>query len=181
MNLLEVVPALDSIIGKIIQDPNQAGNLKLELEKLDVQKDIERYKVQQSWLSNKSVYVAGAIPTILWLLSVVVAFNHIIAPLLMGMGMNLPILELPSYYTDLAGTIVLGLFAKKAWDDSTIEKFGKKPKEEKAVEVKVVEKVKVPVVDESGEEPVSEIPKDDPDYYNKRYEELIKKFNKTKA
>ena len=32
MNLLEVYQ-LDSIIGKIIQDPNQAGNLKLELEK----------------------------------------------------------------------------------------------------------------------------------------------------
>jgi len=173
MNLLEVVPALDSIIGKIIQDPNQAGNLKLELEKLDVQKDIERYKVQQSWLSNKSVYVAGAIPTILWLLSVVVAFNHIIAPLLMGLGMNLPTLELPEYYTDLAGTIILGLFAKKAWDGSTIEKLGKKAKSEPPVTVKVIKKEEPPPVMEEEEE---HIPRDDPEYHKKRYDELLEKY-----
>ena len=166
MNILELIPALEGIIGKVIQDPNQAGNLKLELEKLDVQRDIEKYKVQQAWLSSKSAFVAGAIPTILWMVSVVIAFNHIIAPLLeWGFGSKLPILELPDYYTDLAGTIVLGLFAKKAWDGSEIQTIGKKKKEE---EVKVV--TTKPVA------PVSSIPKDDPKYHEKRWEEIQKEY-----
>ena len=46
MNLLEIVPALESIIGKVVQNPNQATELRYELEKLDVQSDIERLKVQ---------------------------------------------------------------------------------------------------------------------------------------
>lgn len=158
MNLLELIPSLEGIIGKVIQDPNQAGNLKLELEKLDVQKDIEKMKVQQAWLSNKSVYVAGAIPTILWLLSAVVAFNHILAPLLTGMGMTLPILELPKYYTDLAGTIVLGLFAKKAWDSSTITTIGKIPKMEEPIEVSTT------------------FSRDDPEYHEKRFEEILNQY-----
>ena len=173
MNLLEIVPALESIIGKVIQNPNQATELRYELEKLDVQSDIERLKVQQSWLSNHSPFVAGAIPCILWLLSAVVAFNHIIAPLLMGLGMNLPTLELPEYYTDLAGTIILGLFAKKAWDGSTIEKLGKKAKSEPPVTVKVIKKEEPPPVMEEEEE---HIPRDDPEYHAKRYDELLEKY-----
>ena len=174
MNLLEIVPALESIIGKVIQNPNQATELKYELEKLDIQQDIERLKVQQSWLSNHSPFVAGAIPCILWLLSAVVAFNHIIAPLLMGLGMNLPTLELPEYYTDLAGTIILGLFAKKAWDGSTIEKLGKKAKTEPPVTVKMIKKEEPPpAVTEEEEE---HIPRDDPEYHAKRYDELLERY-----
>ena len=172
MNLLEIVPALSDLIGQVIQNPNQATELKYELEKLDVQQDIERLKVQQSWLSNHSPFVAGAIPCILWLLSVVVAFNHIIAPLLMGLGMKLPVLELPEYYTDLAGTIILGLFAKKAWDGSTIEKLGKKAKTEPPVTVKLVKKEKAP----EPEEEEQHIPQDDPEYHSKRYDELLEKY-----
>ena len=85
---MELVPALESIIGKVIQDPNQAGNLKLELAKLDVQQEIEKYRTQGAWLSNKSPLVAGAIPCILWMVSIVIAFNHILAPLLMAAGLR---------------------------------------------------------------------------------------------
>lgn len=161
MNILEVIPALEGIIGKVIQDPNQAGNLKLELEKLDVQKDIEKMKTQQSWMNNKSVYVAGAIPTILWMVSFVIAFNHILAPILKGIGMDIPILELPNYYTDLAATIVVGLFVKKGWESAEISAIGKKPK--------VEEHPPAPVASSS-------IPKSDPQYHDKRYQELIDKY-----
>lgn len=117
---------------------------------------------------------AGAIPCILWLLSAVVAFNHILAPLLMGLGMKLPVLELPEYYTDLAGTIILGLFAKKAWDGSEITKLGKKKKEEPPVTVKVVKKEEPPPATQEEEE--EHIPRDDPEYHKKRYEELLQKY-----
>lgn len=174
MNILEIVPALESIIGKVIQNPNQATELQYELEKLDVQADIERLKVQQSWLSNHSPFVAGAIPCILWLLSAVVAFNHIVAPLLMGLGMKLPVLELPEYYTDLAGTIILGLFAKKAWDGSEITKLGKKKKEEPPVTVKLVKKQEAAAVPEEEE---NQVKKSDPEYHAKRYEEILEQYN----
>ena len=160
MNVLELIPALEGIIGKVIQDPNQAGNLKLELEKLDVQKDIEKMKTQQSWMNNKSIYVAGAIPTILWMVSIVIAFNHILAPFLKGMGWDVPILELPKYYTDLAATIVVGLFVKKGWESAEITSIGKKPKPAETP----------PTVAASA------VPKDDPEYHDKRYQELLGKY-----
>ena len=165
MNLLELVPALESIIGKVIQDPNQAGNLKLELAKLDVQQEIEKYRTQGAWLSNKSPLVAGAIPCILWMVSIVIAFNHILAPLLMAAGLRLPTLELPAYYTDLAATIVLGLFAKKAWDSSDIKIGG--------VHSPMKREDPPPM---AAKPQVSTIPRDDPEYHDKRYQELLDKY-----
>jgi len=165
MNLLEIVPALESIIGKVIQDPNQAGNLKLELAKLDVQQEIGKYRTQAAWLSNKSPLVAGAIPCILWMVSVVIFFNHILAPLLMAAGLKLPTLELPAYYTDLAATIVLGLFAKKAWDSSDINIGGfHSPKKQEDP----------PPM--AAKPQVSTIPRDDPEYHDRRYRELLDKY-----
>ncbi|NCC19080.1 MAG: hypothetical protein EOM29_09100 [Bacteroidia bacterium] len=162
MNVLELVPALESIIGKVIQDPNQAGNLKLELAKLDVQQEIEKYRTQAAWLSNKSPLVAGAIPCILWMVSVVIFFNHILAPLLMAAGLELPTLELPAYYTDLAATIVLGLFAKKAWDSSDINIGGFRSPAKKEDPAPVA---------------ASLVRKDDPEYHDKRYAELVERYS----
>ncbi|WP_448807453.1 3TM-type holin [Aminobacterium colombiense] len=155
MNVLDAIPVIGNLIDKVILNPNEANNLKLELEKLEVQRDIAKHDVQKAWLGNKSPYVAGAIPTILWMVSGVIAFNHILAPLLMAIGLNVPVLELPAYYTDLAGTIVLGLFAKKAWDSSEIKVGGYySPIKGEKVEAK------------------------DPDYYKKRYEELAAQYGK---
>lgn len=167
MNILELIPALESIIGKVVQDPNQAGNLKMELAKLDVQLEIEKHKTQAAWLSSNSWVVAGAIPCILWMVSIVIAFNHILAPLLMACGLKLPVLELPDYYTSLAGTIVLGLFAKKAWDgsDIAIGGFRSPPKAKEQPPAPPVPKVRV-----------SEVPRDDPEYHDKRYDELLKQY-----
>lgn len=155
MNVLDAIPVIGNLIDKVILNPNEANNLKLELEKLEVQREIAKHDVQKAWLSNKSPYVAGAIPTILWMVSGVIAFNHILAPLLMAIGLNVPVLELPAYYTDLAGTIVLGLFAKKAWDSSELKVGGfYSPIKGENVEAK------------------------DPDYYKKRYEELAAQYGK---
>ena len=174
MNIFEVLPALDSIIGKVIQDPNQAGNLKLELQKLDVQKEIAKYKTQAAWLSNKSPMVAGAIPCILWMVSIVIFFNHIVSPLLMAAGLSLPVLELPAYYTDLAATIVLGLFAKKAWDTSEIRVGGfHSPRREEDPPYPVVPPPAV-------EHRASAIPKDDPNYHDKRYAKLLERYGENK-
>lgn len=62
MNLLEIVPALESIIGKVIQNPNQATELKYELEKLDIQQDIERLKVQLNALRHQRLWHTAYLP-----------------------------------------------------------------------------------------------------------------------
>ena len=59
-------------------------------------------------------------------------FNHVLAPLL-GKWITIPTLDLPAWYANLAGTIVLGLFGKKAWDSTDIHWNGQtvKPAKEK--------------------------------------------------
>lgn len=84
MNLLEALPILSDIVGKVVKNPNEAEELKLELQKLEIQKEVARHGAVQAWLSNKSPFVAGAIPTILWMVSLVVLFNHILSPCLRG-------------------------------------------------------------------------------------------------
>lgn len=165
MNLLEALPILSDIVGKVVKDPNEAEELKLELQKLEIQKEIARHGAVQAWLSNKSPYVAGAIPTILWMVSLVVLFNHVVSPLFAWMsGKLVPVLELPSYYTDMAVSIIYALFIKKAWDSADINVAGvhSPRKQEDAPPERVS---------------VSSIPRDDPDYHAKRYDELIKQYD----
>lgn len=164
MNLLEALPILSDIVGKVVKNPNEAEELKLELQKLEIQKEVARHGAVQAWLSNKSPFVAGAIPTILWMVSLVVLFNHILSPLFAWIsGRGVPVLELPSYYTDMATSIVYALFIKKAWDSSDINIGGVHSPKKK--EDTPPEKVSV-----------SSIPRDDPDYHKKRYEELINQY-----
>lgn len=162
MTLLDALPVLGEIIGKVVKDPNQAEELKFELQKLEIQKEVARHGAVQGWLSNKSPYVAGAIPTILWMVSLVVFFNHIISPLFTWIsGSAVPVLELPSYYTDMAVSIIYALFLKKAWDSADINIGGiHSPKKEEDPP---------PVT-------VSKIPRDDPNYHEKRFAELLEKY-----
>lgn len=165
MNLLDALPVIGDIVGKVVKDPNQAEELKIELQKLELQKEIARHGAVSAWLSNKSPFVAGAIPTILWMVSVVVLFNHIMAPLFTWMtGRAVPVLDLPAYYTDMATSIVYALFIKKAWDSTDVNIGGvRSPR--KAEDAP-------PVVVQS----VSSIPRDDPDYHDKRYRELMDRY-----
>ena len=56
---------------------------------------------------------------ILWMISVVVLFNCIVSPLLSPVW-KMPTIELPEWYSSLAGTIIVGLFTKKAFDGNAI-------------------------------------------------------------
>lgn len=153
MNVLDAIPVLGQLIDKIVPNPNQANELKIELAKLDMKRDIAKLDVQKAWLSNKSPYVAGAIPTILWMVSFVILFNHVVAPLLSwGFQATVPVLELPGYYVDMASTIVIGLFVKKAWDNTDVKIGG----------------FRSPVKSE-----IEERGRGGSDYYKKRYEELL--------
>lgn len=138
MNLLELLPGVSAILDKVITTPGELEKIKMEMRKIDMSEVTARLGVQKAWLGNKSPYVAGAIPTVIWMCCAVIAFNHIAAPLLSwlfstvgwtaalcGASMPpvpaIPTLELPDYYVQAMQTIVLGLFAKKAYDGTVID------------------------------------------------------------
>lgn len=121
MNILELVPLAKDIINRIIPDPDKAMELQLELAKVEVQESTARMGVLQSWLANPNWFVSGAIPMILWMISLVVFFNHVFGPMLKGLGMSgLPLLDLPEWYYGLAKLIIGGLFLKKVVDDNEL-------------------------------------------------------------
>lgn len=132
MNILDAIPEIGRILDDLISTPEEKREAQLRLREIDVREIEARLGVQKAWLSNQSIFVAGAIPTVLWMVSVVIFFNHILAPLL-AHWVTIPTLDLPQWYSQLAGTIVLGLFGKKAWDSSEIHWGGEvvKPAKEK--------------------------------------------------
>jgi len=116
INLLQAIPAIGDIINKIIPDPNKQSELKLEIAKLDAQESIARMGVLQAMMGNKSLFVAGGIPALIWLAVIYLAANYILFPLLAGFGMHIAPIELPGDYWSLLQVIVVGLFGKKVID-----------------------------------------------------------------
>ena len=130
--ILDLIPEVGKLIDRFVPDPQKKLEAERMLKELDTRELEARLGVQKAWLSNQSIFVAGAIPTVLWMVSIVIFFNHILAPLLKPV-FAIPTLDLPEWYANLAGTIVLGLFGKKAWDSSEIHWNGQtvKPAKEK--------------------------------------------------
>lgn len=99
------------------------------MRELDIREIEAKSQVQSAWMNNQSLFVAGAIPSMLWMVVLVVFFNYIVSPLVQTMfGIVVPILDLPKWYSDMCSTIILGLFAKKAWDNTDLQvgNFNKK-------------------------------------------------------
>ncbi|MGI6253617.1 MAG: hypothetical protein ACOYJV_09295 [Aminivibrio sp.] len=83
-------------------------------------------------LSSKSPLVAGAIPFLIWVAGAHVFIAYVLAPMLSPLGIEFTIRELPEYYTSMLGTIIIGLFAKKAFDSTDVNIGGfKSPKKER--------------------------------------------------
>ena len=133
-SLLDLVPEVGKILDNLISTPEEKREAELRLREIDIREVEARLGVQKEWLGNKSVFVAGAIPTILWMVSIVIAFNCIIAPLLSPVW-KIPIMALPDWYAGLAGTIVLGLFGKKTIDGNEFRLHGEVIKPAKGREV----------------------------------------------
>jgi len=120
--ILDVVPQLKDIIETFVPTPEAKANAEAKFRELDIREIEARTGVQKARLSNDSLFVAGAIPAILWTVVLVVVFNNILSPLLQLIsGRTMTPLDLPLWYTQLAGTIVVSLFAKKAWDGSEFQ------------------------------------------------------------
>jgi hypothetical protein len=130
--ILDLIPEIGKLLDRFVPDPAKKLEAEQMMKELDIRELEARMGVQKAWLSNNSLFVAGAIPTVLWMVSIVIFFNHILAPLL-EKWLTIPTLDLPEWYANLAATIVLGLFGKKAWDSSEIHWHGEtiKPAKEK--------------------------------------------------
>lgn len=111
MNLLEAIPGITEIIGRVISDPNKKAELSLELAKVQVDEVKARMGVLQGMLSNKSLFVAGAIPALIWL-AVLGLFNNYV----LGPWFSLHPINFPDQYWTLLSTVVIGLFGKKVVD-----------------------------------------------------------------
>lgn len=121
MKLLDLVPELGKIVDDLVSTPEEKREAQLRLKELEIRDQEARFGALRAWQSNKSLFVSGAIPAILWTVVFTAVFNYIIAPLLGAFGVSVPILELPPAYYTLAGSIVWGLLGKKAWDATDLQ------------------------------------------------------------
>ena len=220
-NLLDALPSISKILDDIISTPEEKREAQIRLKELEIRELESKSNVQSSWLSNGSLFVSGAIPSLLWMLVIVIFFNFILGPLLTGIfGITIPILDLPEWYASMCSTIILGLFAKKAYDSTDIS-YGslvKKSKYESECETdrkknkiksddikneKPPETVQYSVKpeiesanilpanndgaidEEDGDSGIyiseTENKYDDPEYINKRWNELIAERNSSKG
>lgn len=116
MDILTAIPAIGQLINKFVPDANAKKELELELQKLEAQETQARMGVLSAMMGNKSFFVAGGIPALIWLAVVYLAANYILFPLLAGFGMNITPINLPDAYWTLLEVIVVGLFGKKVID-----------------------------------------------------------------
>ena len=130
MKLLELVPELGKIVDDLVSTPEEKREAQLRLKELEIRDQEARFGALAAWQSNKSLFVSGASPALLWTVVFTAVFNYIIAPLLGTFGLAVPVLELPPAYYTLAGSIVWGLLGKKAWDATDLQwgSFEKRPK-----------------------------------------------------
>jgi hypothetical protein len=130
MKLLELVPEVGKIVDDLVSTPEEKREAQLRLKELEIRDQEARFGALAAWQGNKSLFVSGSIPAILWTVVFTAVFNYIIAPLLGTFGLTVPVLELPPAYYTLAGSIVWGLLGKKAWDATDLQwgNFEKRPK-----------------------------------------------------
>ena len=175
MKLLELVPELGKIVDDLVSTPEEKREAQLRLKELEIRDQEARFGALAAWQSNKSLFVSGAIPAILWTVVFTAVFNYIIAPLLGTFGLTVPVLELPPAYYTLAGSIVWGLLGKKAWDATDLQwgSFEKKPKA--TTEEPAPVSVSVPAVPRRERER-KKIDLNDPEAVDRRLRELAEEY-----
>jgi len=121
-------------------------------------------------LGNNSFFVAGAIPSILWVLVISIVNNYILMPWAAVFGLTVPDVSLPGEVWTLAGWIITGLLAKKAFDGNEI--YSKTGVLLKPAKTDIAEKKPPPMPPRVNQ---NEIVRDQ-DYYDRRFEELTNKY-----
>ena len=171
MKLLDLVPEVGKIVDDLVSTPEEKREAQLRLKELEIRDQEARFGALAAWQSNKSLFVSGSIPAILWTVVFTAVFNYIVAPLLGAFGVSVPVLELPPAYYTLAGSIVWGLLGKKAWDATDLQwgSFEKKPK----VAVETLAPVSVPAAPRRERK---KIDMNDPEAVDRRLRELAEQY-----
>lgn len=171
MKLLDLVPEVGKIVDDLVSTPEEKREAQLRLKELEIRDQEARFGALAAWQSNKSLFVSGSIPAILWTVVFTAVFNYIIALLLGAFGVSVPVLELPPAYYTLAGSIVWGLLGKKAWDATDLQwgSFEKKPK----AAVEAPAPVSVPAAPRRERK---KIDMNDPEAVDRRLRELAEQY-----
>lgn len=166
-------PVLD-VINKFIPDGAEKNRLTAEIEKASLEVDKQRLGALSNMLGSGSMFVAGAIPSILWILAFSIFNNYILMPWVGVFGGTVPEVNLPSEVWTLAGWIITGLLAKKAVDGNALySKTGEllKPSRSDTHINTLSPSAKIKQVESA---PVEVAVIKDQDYYDKRFKELAK-------
>ena len=116
MAIIEALKPIAEIVNKFIPDGAEKNRLQAEIEKASLEVDKQRLGALSNMLGSNSFFVAGAIPSILWVLVVSIVNNYILMPWAALFGAKVPDVSLPGEVWTLAGWIITGLLAKKAVD-----------------------------------------------------------------
>lgn len=117
-SLLEYIPAIGDVIDRVLPDPKQKEQLKYELAKLQADENIARMNVLQVMMGNKSLFVSGGIPSLIWLGVIALFNNYVLLPWAGVFGLPVPDVVLPEQYWTLLGWVITGLLGKKLVDDN---------------------------------------------------------------
>ena len=117
MNVLQLIPGIGDLIEKFVPDPDKKQELKLELAKLETQETVARMNALQAMFSNKSIFVSGAIPALIWVFVLSLVNNYILLPWARGFGLSVPDIPLPESVVALVGATIMAILGKKYKDD----------------------------------------------------------------
>lgn len=181
--ILDALKPILDVVNKVVPDGAEKNRLQAELEKASLEVDKQRLGALGNMLGSQSMFVAGAIPAILWILVLSIFNNYILMPWVAVFGATIPDISLPSEVWTLAGWIITGLLAKKAVDGNAFySKTGEliKPSRSEPHINMLTKTVKTTSEPQTNQvifetEPTMEIEKDQ-DYYDKRFDELSAKF-----
>lgn len=119
---LALIPAISSLLDKIIPDPNEREKAKLELLKAEREADLEGLRLalsadkMQSDINveeakSTSIFVSGWRPWIGWVCGVAFAYHFILLPLMQFAfaAMGHPVEKLPEFDMGALSTVLMGM------------------------------------------------------------------------
>lgn len=124
--ILALIPVVEKIFDRVMPDPQQAANAKLELIKLQQSGDLAelaaetdlakgQLEINKIEAANPNLFVSGARPFILWTCGVAFAYHFVVQPFLafamsnyMGKPALLPAIDMEVIGYTLTGMLGIG-------------------------------------------------------------------------
>lgn len=112
-------PVFGRLMDMFIPDKEKARQFQLEISKMEAEQNKYRAQALSQMMGHKSIFVAGAIPSFLWIGAIGIFLTFIINPIILWLGFDREIIiSLPKEYWTTVNVIIGGLFTKKMVDDN---------------------------------------------------------------